>query len=216
MYICIACGLLDTVIAFYIPTDSPTNNLDIHKRIIGGYAYLLHWGGSNFLMNISADCFPKGQQVDIFLSVEYYDHLEVPKGYKLLSPTYNIIANKRLQNAVTITLKHNAVVTRQEVADSLAILHYSEKGEMTILQGKAEINSKFITFQMSELCRVAVIYIGSDYINRTYCITFYRQQPSSESINPLIKIRAIIFPNYMSIEEIKVSLFTAIEYIIIC
>ena len=216
MYICITCRILYTVIVFYIPTDSPTNNLDIHERIIGGYTYSLQWGDSSFLMNISADCFPKGQQVDIFLSVEYYDHLEVPKEYKLLSPTYNIIANKRLQNAVNITLKHNAVVTRQEVAESLAILHYSEEGEMKILQGKAEINSTFITFYMSELCRIAVIYIGSDYINRTYCITFYRQQPSSGSINPLLKIRAIIFPNYMPIEEIKVSLFTAIEYIIIC
>ena len=162
-------------------------------------------------MNISADCFPKGQQVDIFLSVEYHHHLEVPKEYKLLSPTYNIIANKRLQNAVNITLKHNAVVTRQEVAESIAILHFSEKGEMTTLQGKAEMNSTFITFQMSELCRIAVIYIGSDYINQTYCITFFREQPSSESINPLLIIRAIIFPSYRSIEEIKVFLLNAIK-----
>ena len=209
-------GLLYTVIVFYIPTDIPTNNLDIHERIVGGYAYSLQWGDSSFLMNISADCFPKGQQVDIFLSVEYYHHLEFPKGYKLLSPIYNIIANKRLQNAVTITLKHNAVITRQEVAESLAILHYSEKGEMTILQGKAEINSTFITFQMSELCRIAVIYIGSDHINQIYYITFFREQPSSKSINPSLKIRAIIFPNYISIEEIKVFLLNAIKYIIIC
>ena len=205
-----------TVIGFYIPTDISPNNLDIHKRITGGYPYSLQWGDSSFLMNISADCFLKGQQVDVFLSVEYYDHLEVPKEYKLLSPTYNIIANKRLQNPVTITLKHNAVVTRQEVAESLAILHYSEEGEMTILQGKAEINSTFITFQTSELCRIAVIYIGSDHINQTYCIAFFREQPSSESINPLLKIRAIIFPNYTSIEEIKVFLFNVIKYIIIC
>ena len=215
MYICITCRIL-TVIAFHIPTDSPTNNLDIHERIIGGYTYSLQWGDSSFLMNISADCFPKGHQVDIFLSVEYYDHLEVPKGYKLLSPTYNIIANKKLQKAVTITLKHNAVVTRQNVAESLAILHYNDEGEMTTLQGKAEINSTFITFMISELCCIAVIYIGSDYINQTYYITFFREQPSSESINPSLKIRAIIFPNFMPIEEIKVFLFNAINYIIIC
>ena len=162
-------------------------------------------------MNISADSFPKGQQVDIFLSVEYYHHLEVPKGYKLLSPTYNIIANERLQKAVTITLKHNAVVTRQEVAESLAVLHYSHEGEMKILRGKAEINSTFITFQMSELCHIAVIYIGSDYINQTYNIVFYRQQPNSEAIDPCFKIRAIIFPNNIPIGEIKVFLFNSMK-----
>lgn len=216
MYICITCGLLNTVIGFYIPTDIPTNNLDIHEIIIGGYAHSLQWGDSSFLMNISADSFPKGQQVDVFLSVGYYHHLEVPKGYKLLSPTYNIIANKRLQKAVTITLKHNAVITRQEVAESLAVLHYSDEGEMKILRGKVEINSTFILFEMSELCHIAVIYIGSDYIDQTYCIAFFRDQPSSESINPVVKIRAIIFPNYIPIEEIKVFLINAIKYIIIC
>ena len=182
-------GYFIVVIAVCIPTDNLhilTNNLHIHKKIIGGYVDSLQWGESNFIMNVFTDCFPKEEEVDVFLSIEYYHHLEIPKGYKFLSPTYNIVANKRPQKAVNITLKHNAVVTKQEEANSLAILHYSDEGVMKILQGKAKINSIFFNFQLSELCRIT--FIGADNIDQRYCIAFYRQQPCNKSINPLLKI----------------------------
>ena len=205
-------GYFIVVFAVYIPTDNlhiQTDDLHIHKKITGGYVDSIQWGESSFIMNIPADCFPKEEEVDVFLSIEYYHHLEIPKGYKLLSPTYNIVASKGLQKAVTITLKHNAVVTRQEEAESLAILHYSDEEEMKILQGKTEINSTFISFQMSELCRITVI--GADSINQHYSIAFYRQQPSSESIDPLLKIRAIFFLDFFPFTLIQVFLLNNIN-----
>ena len=89
----------------------PTDTLHISKRIIGGTVDSLQWVDSSFTMNIFADCFPKGHHVDVFVSIHHYFQLETPKGYKLLSPKYQIKASERLQSPVSITVKHNAVVT---------------------------------------------------------------------------------------------------------
>ena len=62
-------------------------------------------------MNIFADCFPKEHHVDVLVSIDQYFQFEIPKGYKLLSPTYQIKANERVQSTVLISLKHNAVIT---------------------------------------------------------------------------------------------------------
>lgn len=169
----------------------PTDTLRIRKRVIGGTVDSLQWADSSFTMNIFADCFPKEHHVEVVVSIDDYFQFEVPKGYKVFSPTYQIKANETLQSPVSITLKHNAVVTNREVAYSLSVLHLSDEGKVEILHNKVELNSTCITFQLSNLCHIVVI--GLDHINQTYWIAFYRQIKSYET-DPLLLIRCIIFP----------------------
>ena len=182
--------LLDNIIVILLFTY-PIDTLHIHKRVAGGTLDSLQWADSSFTMNVFADCFPMGHHVDILVSIDHYSQFEIPKGYKVLSQKYQITANKRLQRPVSITLKHNAVVTNREVAESLAILHLSDEGKIKMLHGKAEPNSSYITFQSSNLCRIVVI--GLDHINQTYWLAFYRQLKSYET-DPLLLIRSVIFP----------------------
>ena len=169
----------------------PIDTLHISKRIIGGTVDSLQWADSSFTMNIFANCFPKGNYINVLVSIDSYFQLEIPKGYKLLSPKYQITASERLQSPVSITLKHNAAVTNREVAESLAILYLSDEGKKEILHGKTEPNSTYITFQLSNLCHIVVI--GLDHINQTYWLGFYRQLKSYET-DPLLLIRCIVFP----------------------
>ena len=143
-------------------------------------------------MNIPAKCFPKDKQVDISVSIDHYNPLKAIKGYKFLSPTYQVNTSERLQEAVTITLKHNAIITNKEAAESLAILHLSHEGKMEIFHGKMELNSSYITFKMSNLCHMAVI--GLDNLNQTFCVSFFRKNNYNGNINPLLKILTVIYP----------------------
>ena len=90
-----------------------TDTLHICKTVIGGIVEYIQWEDSNFKMNIFADGFPNEHHVHILVSIEDYFRFEIPKGYKLISPTYQIKANERVQNTVSITLKHNAVITNR-------------------------------------------------------------------------------------------------------
>ena len=187
IYVFYVAGQHKVILLFIYPTDT----LHIHKRIIGGTVDSIRWADSSFTMNIFADCFPMGHHVDVLVSIDHYFQLEIPKGYKLLSPKYQITASERLQSPVSITLKHNAVVTNKEVVESLSILHLSDEGKMEMLHAKAEPNSTYITFRLSNLCHIVVI--GPDHINQTYWIAFYRQIKSYKT-DPLLLIRCIIFP----------------------
>ena len=91
----------------------PIDTLHICKTVIGETVEYIRWGDSSFKMNIFADCFPKEHHVDVLVSIDQYFRFEIPKGYKLLSPTYQIKANEMLQSTVPITLKHNAVITNR-------------------------------------------------------------------------------------------------------
>ena len=143
-------------------------------------------------MNIFSDCFPKGHHVDVLVSIDHSFQFEIPKGYKLLSPTYEINASERLQKAVTLTLKHNEVVTNREMVEALAVLHVSDEGEMNILHGRVEPNSSYITFKMSDICYIAVI--GLDKLNQTFWVSFFRNKNDNGVSNPLFKILTVIYP----------------------
>ena len=168
------------------------DTLLIHKRIIGGTEESIQLADSSFLMDIPAKCFPKDKQVDISVSIDQYHPLKAIEGYKFLSPTYQINTSERLQEAVTITLKHNAIITNREVAEALAVLHVSDEGEMNILHGRVEPNSSFITFEMSNLCRIAVI--GLDKLNQSFLVSFFREKNDNGVSNPLLKILTVIYP----------------------
>ena len=90
-----------------------TDTLHICKTVIGGTVEYIQWGDSSFKMNIFADCFPKEHHVHVLISTDHYFQFEIPKGYKLLSPTYQIKANEWLQTPGSFTLKHNAVITNR-------------------------------------------------------------------------------------------------------
>ena len=98
----------------------PTDTLHINKTVIGEIVDYIQWGDSSFTMNIFADCFPKEHHVDVLVSIDHYFQFEIPKRYKLLSPMYQIKANERVQSPVSITLKHNAVITKR-IIESFAI-----------------------------------------------------------------------------------------------
>ena len=175
------------------------DKLLIHKRIIGGTEESIQLADSSFLMDIPAKCFPKDKQVDISVSIDQHHPVKAIEGYKSLSPTYQINTSEKLQEAVTITLKHNAIITNREAAESVAILHLSHEGIMEILHGKVEPNSTYITFKISNLCHIAVI--GLDKLNQSFCISFSRKRNYNGNIKPLLKILTVIYP----FEKNKVS-----------
>ena len=150
-----------------------------------------------------------GKQVHLSVSFNYHHDsgLNIPKGYKLVSPVYAITASETLQKDVTVTMKHNAVVSKQEMTGSFAILHYSNEGNIEVLQGRTEINSHLIKFGMSELsCYVAVI--AMDNVPQSYYLRFYRQRPPDEKVNPALWIQAIFYPFHDQIKEIEVYIPT--------
>ena len=115
----------------------------------------------------------------------------IPKEYKLLSQTYEIRVSEKLQQPLTITLKHNAVISTEEEAKSLVILHQTDEGETERLHGYTEPNSSFITFQMTGLSPVAVA--GPKDSNTKYLLSFYWQNISSYlDSNPQLQILVLI------------------------
>ena len=142
-------------------------------------------------MDIPPESFTKGHNVGILVSMSRSHQFVIPKGYKLFSETYVIRVNQKLQEPLTLTLKHNAVISTEEEAKSLVILHQNYEGKTKILHGRTEPNCTFITFQLSELSDVAVA--GPDDINNTkYLLSFYRQKSDDHYSNPHLKILALI------------------------
>ena len=106
---------------------------------------------------------------------------------------YKINASERLLEAVTITLKHNAIVTNSEMAEALALLHISDEGEMKLLHGRVEPNnSTYITTVISDLSYIAVV--GLDKLNQTFLVSFFRKKKDHGYSNPLLKILIVIYP----------------------
>ena len=140
-------------------------------------------------MDIPPGSFKKGRNVDILVSIHHSHQFVIPKGYKLLSQTYQILASEKLQQPVTITLKHNAVITTEEEAKSLVILHQNDEGETEILHGRTEPNSSFIVFQLTSLSSSAVGTTNN--INTNYLLSFYRRKINNDN-NPQLQILALI------------------------
>ena len=86
-------------------------------------------------MDIPPGSFTKGQSIDILVSICHSHQFAIPKGYKLFSQTYDIEVSEKSQQPLTLTLKHNAVISTEEKAKSLVILHQTDEGEKEILQG---------------------------------------------------------------------------------
>ena len=142
-------------------------------------------------MDIQPGSFTKGHNIDILVSIRHSHQFVIPKGYKLLSPTYEIIVSEKPQQPLTITLKHNAVISTEEEAKSLVILHETDEEETERLHVYTEPNSSFVTFQMTGLNPVAVA--GPKDINTKYLLSFYRQNISDDhDINPQLQILALI------------------------
>ena len=97
-------------------------------------------------MDIPPGSFRNGHSVDILVSICHSHQFAIPKRYKLFSQTYDIEVSEKSQQPLTLTLKHNAVISTEEEAKSLVILHQTDEGETEILQGYTEPNSSFITF----------------------------------------------------------------------
>ena len=142
-------------------------------------------------MDIPPESFTKGHNIDILVSTCLSHQFVIPKGYKLFSPTYEIRVTEKLQQPLTITLKHNAAISTEEEAKSLVILHQNDEGKTEILQGYTELICNFITFQLTELSGVAVA--GPNDINTKYFLSFYRQKISDDhDSNPYLKILALV------------------------
>ena len=142
-------------------------------------------------MDIQPESFTKGHIVDILVSIRHSHQFVIPKGYKHFSQTYEIRVSEKSQQPLTLTLKHNAVISTEEEAKSLVILHQSDEGEMEILHGYTEPNYSFITFKLNEFSSVAVA--GPDDINTKYLLSFYRQKVSDDhDSNPYLKIVALV------------------------
>ena len=155
----------------YIGTpDIPCFN----KSVIGGKADTFSGADNSFIIDISSYSFPEGHQVDISVSLNHSRQFNIPKGYKILSQTFKISASEKLQHPVNLTLEHNAVITTEEEAESLVILHRNDKGKTEILNGSTEPNCSFITFQMTEFCYVAAA--APNEINTKYFLSFYRKK----------------------------------------
>ena len=170
------------------PIDTPYY---IKKNVIGGTADIIQWTDASFRIDILPGSFTKGHNVDILVSTSHSHQFVIPKGYKLLSRTFKILASEKLQQPVTITLKHNAVITTEEEAKSLVILHRNDEGETEILHGHTQPYCTFITFQLTELSDAAVA--GPDDINTKYFLSFYRQKNSDDhNSNPYCKILALV------------------------
>ena len=140
-------------------------------------------------MDIQPGSFTKGHNIDILVSVRHSHQYMIPKRYKRFSPTYEIRVSEKLQQPLTITLKHNAAISTEEEAESLVILHQSDEGETEIVKGYTEPSSSFITFQLTKLSNVTVI--GYNHINSKYLLSFYRQKAHDDS-NPSLKILALV------------------------
>ena len=132
--------------------DTPRFN----KSVIGGRADTILWADNSFMMDISTKSFRKGCQVNISLSLNHSRQFKIPNGYKIISQTFKISASEKLQNPVNLTLEHNAVITTEEEAKSLVILHQNDEGTIEKLNGSTKPNCSFITFQMTEFCHVTV------------------------------------------------------------
>ena len=151
----------------------------------------MQWPDDSYRMDILPGSFIKGHNIDIVVSIRRSHQFVIPKGYKLLSQTYEIRISEKLQQPLTITLKHNAAISTEEEAKSLVILHQSDEGETEILHGHIEPNCTFITFQLTELSDVAVA--GPNDINTKYFLSFYRQKVSDDhDSSPYLKILALV------------------------
>ena len=168
--------------------DTPRFN----KSVIGGRAKTILWADNSFIIDISTDSFPKGQEVNISVSVNHSRQFKIPSGYKIISQTFKISASEKLQNPVNLTLEHNAVITTEEEAKSLVILHRNDEGKTEILNGSTEPNCSFITIQMIEFCDVAVA--SPNEINTKYLLSFYRLQLKihDDISNPYLNIIILI------------------------
>ena len=140
-------------------------------------------------MDILPGSFTKGHNIDILVSIHRSHQFVIPKGYKSFSPTYKIRVSEKLQQPLTITLKHNAAISTKVEAKSLVILHETDEGETEILQGYTEPNSSFITFQLTELSDVSAI--GPNNTPTKYLLSFYRQKARDDS-DPFVKILVVI------------------------
>ena len=160
------------------------------KSVIGGKADTISWADNSFIIDISSDSFPKGHQVDILIHSDHSHQFEIPKGYKILSQTYHILASEKLHGPVNLTLEHNAVITTEEEAESLVILHRNDKGETENLYGHTEPYCAFITFQLKEFSDVAPA--GPDDIETRCFLSFYRQKISDHYSNPHLEILALV------------------------
>ena len=151
----------------------------------------MQWPDDSYRMDILPGSFIKGHNIDIVVSIRRSHQFVIPKGYKLLSQTYEIRVSEKPQQPLTITLKHNAVISTEEEAKSLVILHQTDEGETEILHGHIEPNCTFITFQLTELSDVAVA--GPNDINTKYFLSFYWQKVSDHhDSNPYLEILALI------------------------
>ena len=152
-----------------VPIDIPY----IKKNVIGGTADIIWWADDSFRMDITSGSFSKGHKIDILVSTRCFHQYMIPKGYKYFSQTYEIRVSEKLQKPVTIRLKHNAAFSTKVEAKSLVILHQTDEGETDIIQRYTEPNSRFTTFQLTELRNVTGI--GYNHINAKCLLSFYRQ-----------------------------------------
>ena len=161
-------------------------------------------------MDIPPGSFTKGHNVDILVSIRRSHQFVIPKGYKLLSQTNEIRVSEKPQRPLTIILKHvhNAVISTEEEAKSLVILHQTDEGEMEILHGHIEPNCTFITFQLTELSYVAVG--GPVDVNTKYFLSFYRQKISDDhDSSPYLNVLALVSqsePRHEVFYKINISL----------
>ena len=179
----------------------------------GGENDTIWWGETNFKMVINPESFPIGHQVDILISINHSYEFNVPKGYKIISRTYQVLASEKLQHSVKLTVEHNAVVTTMEVAKSLAIIHLNDSGKVDTLQGYTEPNSTNITFYMNELCYVAII--ASDNINQTYFLSLFREEISGNHSDPYLKIFLLVSPSFKTDKVCYQRYFNLINYFLI-
>ena len=163
-----------------------------NKTVIGGTASTILWADNSFIIDILTDSFPKGHQVNISVSLNHSPQFEIPKGYKILSQTFKISATEKLNNSVNLTLEHNAVITTEEEAKSLVILHQNDKSKTEKLNGSTEPNCSVITFKMTEFCYVAVAVPSEIYTK--YLLSFYRLQLKihDDISNPYMNILTLI------------------------
>ena len=163
-----------------------------NKTVIGGTASTILWADNSFIIDILTDSFPKGHQVNISVSLNHSRQFKIPKGYKILSQTFKISASEKLNNSVNLTLEHNAVISTEEEAKSLVILHRNDKGKTEILNGSTEPNCSFITIQMTEFSHVAVA--APNEINTKYLLSFYWLQLKihDDNSNPYLNILTLI------------------------
>ena len=168
--------------------DTPCFN----KSVIGRRADRFSGADNSFIIDISNDSFPEGKQVNISVSLNHSRQFEIPKGYKIISQTFKISASEKLKNPVNLTLEHNAVITTEEEAKSLVILHQNDKSKTEKLNGSTKPNCSFITFKMTEFCYVAVAAPNEIYTK--YLLSFYRLQLKihDDNSNPYLNILTLI------------------------